>query len=152
MGLDMYLNGRAFLWKEERRDGYRLREVEIELGYWRKHPNLHGYIVQHFAGGKDLCQDIPLTAENMIQIVAAIQDKALPETTGFFFGSSDGSEDEESIDIFLKAIKWLEGVAVFNPLSEPAVPIGGGMAIQKVDIEAVQQLKESRTVYYRASW
>src|ERR1700683_3641911 len=27
-------------------DGFRLRSKTVELGYWRKHPNLHGYICQ----------------------------------------------------------------------------------------------------------
>lgn len=151
MGLDMYLCGNSFLWKKETRDNFRLREVQLELGYWRKHPDLHGYIVNTFADGVDECQEIPLTADNMIQIVAAIKGKKLPHTEGFFFGSSDGSEDDYSIGIFLAAIKWLEGVPVFKPMSDP-VPIGDGMQISKIDVEAVEQLTESRSVFYRASW
>jgi hypothetical protein len=27
-----------------------------EVGYWRKHPDLHGYIVETFADGVDACQ------------------------------------------------------------------------------------------------
>lgn len=38
----------------------------------------------------------------------AIKAKSLPATSGFFFGQSDGSEDEESIKILEKAIAWLE--------------------------------------------
>jgi hypothetical protein len=56
MGLDMYLTGEKFLMTRNlEEDGFRLRSKTLELGYWRKHPNLHGYIVQTFADGTDEC-------------------------------------------------------------------------------------------------
>jgi hypothetical protein len=81
----------------------------IDLGYWRKHPNLHGYIVQIFADGVDECQEIPLDAEQIRQIMRAVKDKALPHTTGFFFGHSEGTtaERKEDLDIFQGALDWL---------------------------------------------
>jgi len=158
MGLDMYLNGKAFLWtdwdKPEnnlQRDGYRVREITLELGYWRKHPDLHGYIVETFAKGVDNCEEINLTAENMIQIIAAIKDRQLPHTEGFFFGASDGSEDKATIEIFLKAIKWLEGVAALR-MAKNVTPLGRGMVVAEIDVETVKTIKESREVVYRASW
>ena len=62
MGLDMYLEGRKSRYdKQETEDGFPLQTKVLELGYWRKHPNLHGYIVQEFADGVDECQrgDLP---------------------------------------------------------------------------------------------
>jgi hypothetical protein len=56
----------------------------------------------------DECQTIELGKADMEKIIEAIRSKSLPHTTGFFFGASDGSEDEESIRIFEEAIKWLE--------------------------------------------
>lgn len=110
MGLDMYLEGKKHLGfnKTQTEDGFELKEKTLELGYWRKHPNLHGYIVQNFAGGKDECQEIELSEENINQIIQAIKDKALPHTTGFFFGSSDESDDQPSIEILEKALAWLK--------------------------------------------
>jgi hypothetical protein len=112
MGLDMYLEGRTFNWttkaKQPMRDGYRVKGILLELGYWRKHPNLHGYIVKTFADGVDECQEIHLDADQIRQIIEAIKSKKLPHTDGPFFGRSDGGEDAESIDIFERAIKWLD--------------------------------------------
>ena len=112
MGLDMYLEGRTFNWSNgietPTQDGFEIKDLTLRLGYWRKHPNLHGYIVETFAKGVDECQDIWLDTNMMRQIIEAIKAKSLPETKGFFFGESDGSEDEESIEIFEKAIQWLE--------------------------------------------
>ena len=115
MGLDMCLEGRKFLWtnwnqpeRNIKEDGFRLKEKRLELGYWRKHPDLHGFIVETFADGRDDCQEIWLDWEHIKQIIEAIKDKKLPKTSGFFFGESDGTEDEESIKIFESAIKWLE--------------------------------------------
>ncbi|MGH9344372.1 MAG: phosphoglycerate kinase [Terriglobia bacterium] len=114
MGLDMYLTGEKFVMDSRlnlKEDGFRLRSKTIELGYWRKHPNLHGYIVQTFAGGEDQCQNIDLGVPDRIRsIIAAIEARTLPDTTGFFFGVSDTSPERvaEDIAIFRKALAWLE--------------------------------------------
>jgi putative AlgH/UPF0301 family transcriptional regulator len=115
MGLDMYLRGDKFLttWEEVARpieDGYEVEERRLALGYWRKHPDLHGFIVKEFASGVDECQDIELDAEGLAKIAEAIRAKRLPHTTGFFFGESswhDGHE-EEYAQTFDKARQWLE--------------------------------------------
>ena len=92
MGLDMFLyadkNG-----------------SEEEVGYWRKHPNLHGFIVNNFAGGVDECQRIDLSLDDMTDIVEAVKNDDLPITTGFFFGYSDPDRDIETLEIFRKAIE-----------------------------------------------
>jgi hypothetical protein len=113
MGLDMYLNGeRYFMDRPAREGGEFTKKSEIyELGYWRKHPNLHGYIVENFADGKDECQEIPLDEEGLLQIMAAIRAKELPHTVGFFFGVSDGTDEEaeHDISVFQAALDWLRG-------------------------------------------
>jgi hypothetical protein len=117
MGLDMYLTGEKFLMPDFQNrsidlqeDGFRLRSKTVELGYWRKHPNLHGYIVQTFAGGKDECQIICLEPNDIRTIVAAVKAKNLPDTEGPFFGSSNTSSEyiANDIAIFEKAVDWLE--------------------------------------------
>jgi hypothetical protein len=107
MGLDMYLTGDRYFDKRSRKRGIKKAEL-IDLGYWRKHPNLHGYIVESFADGEDECQEINLSADDIRQIIAAIEATELPETTGFFFGESDGSEKERDLQIFRDALSWLE--------------------------------------------
>jgi len=114
MGLDMHLTGEKYQWTDYNNpennpmeDGFRVKSRQLELGYWRKHPNLHGYIVQEFAGGVDECQEIELSEENMEQIIGAIEDKNLPETSGFFFGQSSDSDDQNSVEQLEAAIKWL---------------------------------------------
>lgn len=133
MGLDMYLHGEKFLWTDWKNeannrmeDGYKIDTVTLELGYWRKHPNLHGYIVRTFADDVDECQRIDLDATQLRQIVEAMKADALPHTEGFFFGSSDWHKDklEENVSILEKAITWLE----------------------------TKEANVSRSVYYRASW
>lgn len=114
MGLDMYLDGRKFLrtdWKNPennpKEDGFEIKERSLRIGYWRKHPDLHGYIVQNFAGGVDECQEIDLSADDLKKIINAVKERQLPHTVGFFFGTSDGSEDEETIQILERAFDWL---------------------------------------------
>ena len=151
MGLDMYLEGKTFNWKRDaKHDGFPIIGVTLELGYWRKHPNLHGFIVQTFADGLDECQDIPLTADAIRQIIAAVKAKSLPSTSGFFFGRSDGSEDAETVAIFERALAWVEGQT--KPNLAPPTPLAAGMAVFEVKPEAFDDARESRDVIYRASW
>ncbi len=111
MGLDMYLNGeRYFMNRPPREAGKPVVKAEIyELGYWRKHPNLHGFIVEAFGDGIDECQEIALDDERLIQIIEAVKAKELPPTVGFFFGVSEGTDEEmnEDITIFQAALDWL---------------------------------------------
>ena len=114
MGLDMYLDGDKYLAlnfdnpeNTPTEDGYRLTNRTLRLGYWRKHPNLHGYIVNTFADGIDQCQRIDLSENDIEKIIDAVARDDLPHTQGFFFGASDGSEREETLRIFRDALQWV---------------------------------------------
>lgn len=98
MGLDMYLYGRLI---------GEAKGMGDELGYWRKHPNLHGFIVQTFAHGVDECQEIPLSMEDMALILAATTKDDLPVTTGFFFGQSRPEDRDHTLTVINAAISWL---------------------------------------------
>lgn len=125
MGLDMYLNGRLFFYTDrEKVEGFEVASKELELGYWRKHPDLHGYIVNTFAKGEDKCQKIELDVDDLFNIIEAIKLKKLPKTSGFFFGESDGTEDDFTIDVLVKAAEWLQ----------------------------IKTDHDGRSVYYQASW
>ncbi len=128
MGLDMYLEGRKGDYSRERKleDGFPVKEKILELGYWRKHPNLHGFIVREFAGGKDECQEIPLSLDALKKILRATLEDQLPHTEGFFFGTSMPEDKEATIEIVTKAIDWL--------------------ASEREDLE------DFRSVIYQASW
>ena len=109
MGLDMYLNGKKWFSNLENvEDGYVVKEHILELGYWRKYPDLHGYIVQTFANGVDECQPINLTEEQLEQLIDAIAENKLIPTTGFFFGTSHPDYAEDDIKILKKALDWLK--------------------------------------------
>ena len=136
MGLDMYLYGKKSVMSDtvEKVDGYPVTSYTLEVGYWRKHPDLHGFIVETFAEGKDECQSIPLSKEDIEHIISAIDDDALAHnTTGFFFGKSYQPDENEysyqkenDLQIFRDALEWM-GNADFQNF-------------------------ENRSVFYRASW
>ena len=117
MGLDMYLLGDVFVRKvgepDNYIDGYPQDRVELELGYWRKHRKLHGYIVNTFAKGVDECQKIELGVEDCRRIAEAIRSEDLPHTEGCFFGSPEMDEQdrldkEGHAQTFEKAAAWKE--------------------------------------------
>jgi hypothetical protein len=150
VGLDMYLEGRKFKYgSTEVEDGFPVKTKILELGYWRKHPNLHGYIVQAFAEGLDQCQDIDLGAKDIRNIISAIERNALPETTGFFFGSSESgkAQRKNDVEVFTKALAWLENVKVVQP-EKIETEIGVMYKIEVGD----ELPTEYRHIVYRASW
>lgn len=107
MGLDQYAYARKGAPETETREFEYLDEQgikqtqtevhviykdEIELAYWRKHPNLQGWMEQLYRskGGDERdfnCVDVVLTAADLDKLEMDINTYSLPATTGFFFGS-----------------------------------------------------------------
>lgn len=90
-----------------------------EIAYWRKHPNLHGWM-EHLwhkkrnAEGKPVVEDdgdiggtfngveLELTHEDLDDLERAVIHKQLPATSGFFFGSPSDEHYYESDLSFIK--------------------------------------------------
>lgn len=158
----MYLTGRKYFWQnynnrasERREDNERVVSMDVELAYWRKHPDLHGFMVKTFANGIDDCKEIELDADAIKQIIAAITDKALPKTSGFFFGESDGRERDDDIAIFTNALKWLEATDP-DPFDKDDAFEGPGFKAvivkPKPDAKELKRQRISRSVLYRGDW
>ena len=99
MGLDMYAFSTKA--KPETDVDFSTKNFDVsELHYWRKHPNLHGWMqnLQDMKGGTspDFNGDcVTLDSEDLDNLEQDIKDGNLPDTTGFFFGvSDDGDEDD----------------------------------------------------------
>jgi hypothetical protein len=90
MGLDQYATARR---GEAHTDdnGYTCYEDSIELAYWRKHPNLQGWMedlwIKKGNSGEFNCVDLELTLGDLEALEESLDAEALPETAGFFFGS-----------------------------------------------------------------
>lgn len=98
MGLDQYAYASTEIKSEDRE----------ELSYWRKHNRLQGWMEQlwedkgrpHFDSltnplGDFNCQPVELTLSDIEQLEAHVENKALPETGGFFFGNDSFSWEDE---------------------------------------------------------
>ena len=120
MGLDMFefavprpLATAAVDFKASETDGFQ------QLHYWRKHPNLHGWMeaLYRSKGGQSEpfnCTTVELTASDLIDLEAAVRNRLLPETSGFFFGETDGSEIEDDLVFIAKAHDAIrDGMAVY---------------------------------------
>jgi hypothetical protein len=63
----------------------------VRLAYWRKHPNLHGWMQQLWKSqgneGDFNGDELELTAEDLDELERAVTHKQLPPTDGFFFGN-----------------------------------------------------------------
>jgi hypothetical protein len=85
MGLDQYAHGvMRGLSGEEKKD---------ELSYWRKHPNLQGWMELKYrekgGSGEFNCVEVSLTESDLNELECAVEARELPETFGFFFGEDD---------------------------------------------------------------
>ena len=110
MGLDMY----AYKTKQklDKEVDFNVDTDSIEeIAYWRKHPDLHGWMEDLYRnkGGEDEqfnCSAVKLTAEDLSKLEEDINSRRLPETSGFFFGKSYGDTDEVMQDLeFIKTAK-----------------------------------------------
>ena len=66
-----------------------------EIAYWRKHPNLHGWMQRLWESrgnsGDFNGDELELTWDDLEQLEQDIRSKNLPGTAGFFFGN--GADD-----------------------------------------------------------
>jgi len=97
--------------------------VAKEIAYWRKHPDLHGWMENLYRekGGREQSFNgdlVVLTLKDLDRLEEDILRKNLPKTTGFFFG--------ESMEISLKDLEFV--------------------------LEARKAIQEGDTVFYDSSW
>lgn len=110
MGLDQYAYAAA---KAESWDNSR------ELAYWRKHPNLHGWMEALWLeklsaqgikpedsqwGSTFNGVELELTLEDLEALERDVREGRLPSTQGFFFGNnSDDHYRQQDIDFIYQA-------------------------------------------------
>jgi hypothetical protein len=108
MGLDQYV----FAIKQAPSKPVDFEEEEAqeiqELHYWRKHPDLHGWMESLYRKkeGREPefnCVPVVLSIADIDLSEIAVKENRLPTTSGFFFGYSDGSEIEDDLLFIRKA-------------------------------------------------
>jgi hypothetical protein len=112
MGLDMYAYKTKA--KPEKEVDFGTTNFNAhEIHYWRKHPNLHGWMEQLYynkGGQADSfnCVNVELTQNDLLDLRNDISDGLLPRTVGFCYGQSDGSEIEDDLQFVDDALKAIE--------------------------------------------
>ena len=80
-----------------------------EIAYWRKHPNLHGWMHRLWESrgnsGDFNGDELELTWDDLEQLEQDIRNKNLPGTTGFFFGNERDDEYREQDLKFVRDAK-----------------------------------------------
>ena len=114
MGLDMYAyvaskKGQQSeyyekaIWDDEKKEFNSPISKPHEIAYWRKHPNLHGWMEQLWnsrnGGNEDGSNfngiELELTWEDLEVLELDIIAGTLPNTTGFFFGNDSDDHYRE---------------------------------------------------------
>jgi hypothetical protein len=124
MGLDQYaLTSRQLDLIGDQQLDFVLPEgerIEVEdLHYWRKHPNMHGWMEALYrakggAAEQFNCQPLRLTLEDIDHLERDLHAGVLPYTTGFFFGASSPESYADDLAFIAKARAALrEGKIVF---------------------------------------
>lgn len=133
MGLDMSVYAvSANQVREEDKDKevdftpYSYNEGHTEIWYWRKHPNLHGWMENLYRRKGGTIEDfnyvpVKLTKHDLMRLEKEIKERTLPSTSGFFFGES--SDDDDAVENDLRFVA-----------------------------EARMQLSLGNMVYYISSW
>lgn len=106
MGLDMFAHSVA---KNSAIDDFTMTNDEttpednVEIFYWRKHHDLHGWMKQlfHSKGGEGEfnLQPIRLTLDDLDNLEKELKANSLPETEGFFFGHYPPNDDTIENDL-----------------------------------------------------
>jgi hypothetical protein len=125
MGLDMY----AFSTKAKPKTDVDFETKNFkpeEVFYWRKHPNLHGWMQNLYnvkgGQGRDFNGDcVVLDNFDLDNLEHDIRDGNLPDTSGFFFGESSNQAEENENDLLFVT-------------------------------KAREAIKEGKTVYYTSWW
>jgi len=108
MGLDMYLTGKQYLWRDDDElqrkpiaellgvDNYEVNEVRFDLMYWRKANAIHGWFVNVVQNEVDDCGEYEVEREQLEalrdlckEVLDTRNTETLPPTTGFFFGEGE---------------------------------------------------------------
>jgi hypothetical protein len=122
MGLDMYMFAHHKTAVINQQDGngntYEL-PVRAELGYWRKHPDLHSYIETEVwptspdydtqKDGPFNCIAVPLTRDAIERIIELSDNAEMPTSPGgFFFNQSQPGDNDDTVMQMKAALQFLE--------------------------------------------
>jgi hypothetical protein len=103
MGLDQYLRAQEAHGSESE-----------EIGYWRKHPDLHCFIESLWRErnpdqqGDFNCASVLLTEEDILKIIECSKRGSFGEfdgSTGFFFGSTYEEHHQKTVEMMELALK-----------------------------------------------
>jgi hypothetical protein len=110
MGLDMYLQGSVFMgWAEQEKTAkkiqklidteYKVDYVKVDIGYWRKANQIHGWFVENCQEGNDDCGTYYVSEKQLRELLKEVEEALLTENTenlepksGFFFGGTEIDE------------------------------------------------------------
>ena len=118
MGLDMYartLRNRP----NQVVDFHEPGEGVEEIFYWRKHPDLHGWMERLYREKGGEAEDFNLATvildlEDLERLEAVVRCEQLPHTEGFFFGHSEPGDAESDLNFIAAARKAIaEGLTVY---------------------------------------
>lgn len=116
MGLDMYVY--ATCEDLAMTVDIKVAMTDIMIHQWRKHPNLHGWMEQLYRrkGGtaEFNCVGVKLTEDDLRELETTITSHKLPDTCGFFFGQTDGSEYNDDLAFIHKARNAIDnGLSIY---------------------------------------
>jgi len=80
-----------------------------EIAYWRKHPNLHGWMQQLWESrgnsGDFNGDELELTWQDLDVLEESVKSNKLPDTSGFFFGNDSDDHYREQDLKFIREAK-----------------------------------------------
>lgn len=93
---------------------------KVEIAYWRKHPNLQGWMENLWVNkgcpnahedspNEFNCIPVELNSDDLDDLEDAVRGSGLPDTVGFFFGTnSDDYYKQQDLEFIRKAREALD--------------------------------------------
>ena len=129
MGLDMYLYADKYVYNGDVNineavsnvidtKGCKLKNIRLDVGYWRKANQIHNWFVNNVQDKVDDCKEYEVCKEHLVELLDickkvqadhSLAPALLPVQSGFFFGSTDYdaiyfSDIDGTIEIIEKAL------------------------------------------------
>lgn len=111
MGLDMYVYARGS--KPATAVDFPEAEDDEQVAYFRKHPDLHGWMEKLYRDKGGTAEDfnlrpVLLTSDDIDRLEKDVVFGRLPKTTGFFFGQSGESDRDDTLAFIREAREAIE--------------------------------------------
>lgn len=128
MGLDMFLTARRYLYgigegkvisgkilkllPKIKGKGYRVKGIDLEVGYWRSAHAIHNWFVENVQDSNDDCNSYSVEEEQLKELLSIVQSILKDRTRAKELLPDDDYNEEEYSEDYFNSLKETEKILV----------------------------------------